>query len=328
MSLEDMAHVMRHLPVFTHPDLIVGPKTLDDAGVYRLRDDLAVVQTVDVFPPIVDDPYVYGQIVAANSLSDVYAMGADPLTVLNIVGFPVGKLDKAILTDILRGGADKVTESGALIVGGHTLRDEEIKYGMAVTGVVHPDRIVTNAGARPGDAVILTKKIGTGVISTAMTEDRVPEELIEAVCRSMAALNKTAAEVMREVGASAGTDVTGFGLVGHAKELADASEVTVVINADSVPRFAEAEQYAAEGMLPGGSAQNRAFLEPFTDVGASVSPELADVLFDAQTSGGLLITVPGPEADGVLRTLRERDVPDAAAIGEIVERGEASVVLR
>lgn len=327
MSLEDMAHVMRHLPAFTHPDLVVGPQTLDDAGVYRLRDDLAVVQTVDVFPPIVDDAYTYGQIVAANSLSDVYAMGADPLTALNIVGFPINKLDTSVLTEILRGGADKVAESGALIVGGHTLRDEEIKYGLSVTGVVHPDRIFTNASARPGDALLLTKKIGTGVISTAMTRDHAPPDLVKAVCASMATLNKAAAEGMRELGASACTDITGFGLVGHAKELADASDVTVVINADSVPRFAEAEQYAAEGMMPGGSLQNRAFLEPFAEISPSVSAALADVLFDAQTSGGLLLTINGPEADGAVEALRGRGVPDASIIGEIVSRRKPSVVL-
>jgi len=322
-----MAHVMRHLPVFSHPDLLVGPKTLDDAGVYRLRDDLAVVQTLDFFPPIVDDPYIYGQIAAANALSDVYAMGADPLTALNIVGFPVHKLDKAILSDILRGGADKVAEAGALVVGGHTVRDEEIKYGLAVTGIVHPDRIFTNAGARAGDAVILTKKIGTGIATTAMMKGEAGPGLVEAVCRTMVALNKTASEVMREAGASACTDITGFGLVGHAKELADASEVTVVINARSVPRFPQAEQLAAQGMVPGGSLDNKRFLEPFTDVSASVAPALADVLFDAQTSGGLMITISRPEADRVVKTLHERGVPDAAIIGEIVPRRQVAVVL-
>lgn len=318
---------MRHLPVFTHPDLVVGPQTLDDAGVYRLRDDLAVVQTVDVFPPIVDDPYSYGQIVAANSLSDVYAMGAQPLTALNIVGFPINKLDKAVLTAILRGGADKVAEAGGLIVGGHTLRDEEIKYGLSVTGVVHPERMVTNASAQPGEAIILTKRIGTGVISTAMTRDHAPPELVEAVCGSMATLNKAAAEAMLELGVTACTDVTGFGLVGHAKEVADASKVTVVITADSVPRFPEAEQYAGEGMMPGGSLQNKAFLEPFTEVSPSVAPALADVLFDAQTSGGLLMTVAQSEADDVAGRLRERGVADAAVIGEIVPRREPAVIL-
>ncbi len=327
--MEDMAQVMRHLPAFEHPDLLVGPQTLDDAGVFRLREDLAIVQTIDVFAPIVDDPYAYGQIVAANSLSDAYAMGARPVVALNFVGFPIGKLDTSVLTEILHGGADKVREAGALIVGGHTVRDEEIKYGLAVTAVVHPDRMMTNAGAQPGDVTVLTKPLGTGVISTAMQRGHVPQNVQQAICDMMATLNKPAAEAMVRGGATACTDITGYGLVGHAQEMADASEVTLVVHANRVPRFREAEEYAAAGLLPGGSLQNRAFLAPTTRVEPGVPSALADVMFDAQTSGGLLISVPAADAEDMLEALKAEGVSDAAIMGEIIEREEGvSVILR
>jgi selenide,water dikinase len=221
--------VLHRLPKFAHKDILVGTETSDDAGVFRLRKDLAIVTTVDFFTPIVDDPYVFGQIAAANARSDVYAMGGEPRTVLNLVGFPKGKLDIAVLGEILRGGAERVKKAGAVVIGGHSIIDEELKYGLAVTGVVHPNRVVRNVGVRAGDALVLTKALGTGIISTALKRRRAPKRAVEAAVKSMVTLNRAAATIMRKFPVHACSDVTGFGLLGHAQEMAAGSRVTIVL---------------------------------------------------------------------------------------------------
>lgn len=304
------------LPATRAEELLVGYETGDDAGVYRLTPDLALIQTVDFFTPVVDDPYTYGAIAAANSLSDVYAMGGRPLLALNIVCYPCHG-DLEVLSEILRGGAAKVAEAGALLVGGHTVQDEEPKYGLAVTGTVHPDRLVTNAGARPGDALILTKPLGTGIITTAIKGGLASPDLIEIACATMATLNRSAAEAMQEVGVHACTDITGFGLIGHALEMARASEVTLYLEADRVPLLPEVRELASAGCIPGGTFSNRVYFQPEVAVQKDLTEEEQLIFFDAQTSGGLLIAVPPERADALLRQLNQRGVGEAALIGEV-----------
>lgn len=300
-------------------DLLVGLDTSDDAGVYRLSDDLALVQTVDFFTPVVDDPYVFGQIAAANALSDVYAMGGRPLTVLNLVGFPVSRLDKGILVEILRGGADKVREAGATIVGGHSIDDAEPKFGMAVTGIVSPKAMWTNAGARPDDVLILTKPVGVGIVTTAIKRQKATDDMIRRVQEVMVALNKTAAEVAAGFSVHACTDVTGFGLLGHAAEIARASGVGIRILADRVPVLPGTWELAEQGVVPGGTRNNEAWLADWVDYHPSVPPVLRTILCDAVTSGGLLLCVAKDRAEELVEALRKAGVADSAAIGEIIE---------
>ena len=249
------------------------------------------MQTVDFFPPIVDDPYSFGQIAAANALSDVYAMGGTPLTALNIVGFPLGSLPIDILTEILRGGNDKIEEAGAVVVGGHSIKDKELKYGVAVTGIIDTGKIVTNAGAKPGDILFLTKPLGTGIITTGIKRERTSTDAADAAIRSMSALNRKAAELMVQFGAHAATDITGFGLMGHAYEMATASGVTLSLTAAALPLLPQAVELAAEGMNPGGAKDNRDFVQPHVRIESSVDQKLEPLLFDPQTSGGLLIAI-------------------------------------
>src|SRR5262245_38139838 len=255
-----MAQVLRQLERPTHPDLLVGTETFDDAGVFRLTDEIALVQTTDFFPPLVDDPFDFGRIAAANALSDVYAMGGEPLTCLNIVCFPDRELDPQVLVDILRGGADTAAKAGAVIVGGHSVRDAEVKYGMAVTGRVHPKRILTNAGAQPGDVLVLTKPIGSGVLCTAAKQDKLPQEELREAIEVMAALNKPGRDAAVAVGVNACTDITGFGLVGHAFEMAEGSGLTVELNAANVPLLARTLEFAREGLLTRTHKTTRAYL--------------------------------------------------------------------
>ncbi len=302
------------------PNLLVGTETFDDAGVFRLNANLALVQTVDFFPPLVDDPFAFGRIAAANALSDVYAMGGRPLTVLNIVGFPDKDLPGEVLSDILRGGAERVHAAGAVIVGGHSVRDAEIKYGLAVTGLVDPSRVVTNAGARPGDVLILTKSIGSGTLTTAAKKGVITEaELAEAIA-VMSELNAAACEAMMDVGVHAATDITGFGLVGHAFEVAQAGGVTLRIAASSVPLMREALRLARDGVGTRAWKSNTEHLGAALDAGA-IEPALLTVLADAQTSGGLLISVPAGRADMLLTALQRKGVAHAAAIGAVEPRG-------
>jgi selenide,water dikinase len=315
----DLAQLLEGLPTFDHPDLLVGTETNDDAGVFRLRPDLAIVNTVDFFTPIVDDPFVFGQVAAANALSDVYAMGGEPRTVLNIVGFPKGKLDLTILRDILAGGADKAREAGAVVIGGHSIIDPEIKYGMAVTGVIHPDRIIRNVGAREGDALVLTKPLGTGIITTTLKQ-RGHAKGADAAIASMVTLNATAASVMCRYPVHACSDVTGFGLLGHSQEMASGSGVTIVVESGALPLLADAAALAEEGHLTGGCRRNRAYLEDKVAIEGSIAAGLVEVAFDPQTSGGLLIALPRLDAPRLVSELKSHGVEAATVIGHVTAR--------
>jgi len=307
--------------------LIVGVETCDDAGVFRLRDDLAIVNTVDFFTPVVDDPYTYGLISAANSLSDVYAMGGEPKTALNIVCFPQSGLDKEVLAEILRGGADKADEAGVVIVGGHSVADDEIKYGMAVTGVIDPRHVIRNVGAQVGDVVILTKPLGTGILTTALKKAHLSEEEYGAAVASMATLNAKAAQVMRRHTVHACTDVTGFSLMGHGCEMALGSGVTLRLRSSALPLLPGALRLALEGYITGGCKRNRTYLADKVRVLPEVPQDLDEVAFDPQTSGGLLIAVPEHEAGALVQDLLSEGVPAAAVVGEMVPHGEVWVEL-
>ena len=311
---------MSGLRIPSDPNLIVGIETADDAGVYRLSADLALVQTVDFFTPIVDDPFDYGRIAALNSINDVWAMGGTPLTALAVTCFPKKGVDFSVLGEIMRGGLRVLTENGVALVGGHSVDNAQIMFGYAVTGVIDPARVVTNRGARPGDALILTKPVGTGVVSTGIKFGRAGEEVTRASLETMLLSGREAARLMTEAGASAATDVTGFALLGHGWELARASGVTLEIDSASVPFIPGAPELAAAGMLTSGDKSNRAYVGGDVALSDAVRPELAALLFDPQTAGGLLITVARERADALLSALRER-YTDAAVIGRVVERG-------
>jgi selenide,water dikinase len=319
---------LSELPVENDPRLLVGRETSDDAGVYRLSDDTALIQTVDFFTPIVNDPYDFGRIAAANALSDVYAMGGRPLTAMNIVCFPLSRLDKSILKEILRGGLEKIHEAGAALVGGHSIEDLELKYGLSVTGIVHPDRVLTNAGAQPGDALILTKPIGTGVLATAIKGGLLSEAATRHATEVMATLNKAAAEAMTLHPVSACTDITGFGLLGHALEVAQASDVRIEIEADRVPLLPAVSDLAGMGLIPAGSYSNRNFCAHHVHVSGKVDPLLLDLLADAQTSGGLLIFLPRAAAPSLVADLHALGVVDAIIIGEVGPQGEGHILLK
>lgn len=320
MGPDALAQVLRPLTQRSDPNLIVGLQTSDDAAVYRLSDDLALIQTVDFFTPVVDDPYIYGAIAAANSMSDVYAMGGKVLVALNIAGFP-DDLPLDILQRIFEGGADKAAEAGVVIAGGHTVTDAEPKYGLSVTGTVHPDRILTKAGAKPGDVVYLSKPIGTGVITTALKGEATEASHVDAAVASMLKLNRVAAELIQEVGVNACTDVTGFGLIGHTTEVAEKSGVRILIDAAAVPLLEGADRYAAEGRFPGGAWRNRDFYGRRADGSFSSDPEIPEplfnLLFTPETSGGLLIFVPAERA-GALEDAFASATEPVWRIGEVV----------
>ena len=290
-----MDQALAGLPRLNNPNVLVGFDTCDDAGVYRLTPECALVQTLDFFTPIVDDPYTFGAIAAANSLSDVYAMGGTPVTALSILAFPA-KGDMGDLREILRGGADKLVEAGCALVGGHSVADDEIKFGYSITGTVHPNRVLANAGARPGDVLVLTKRIGTGVISTALKRGLASEDHVHASIESMMTLNRDAGEIMLRTNAHGCTDITGFGLLGHAREVAVASDVTLEIEADAVPFLPGAVEYARAGAQPGGLKNNREFAGGCVGWDRKIAQEIEALLYDPQTSGGLLISVAEPDA--------------------------------
>jgi selenide,water dikinase len=319
---------VRGLPRFNDPNLLVGAEHFSDAGVYQLGEHLAIVQTVDFFPPLVDDPFVYGQIAAANSLSDVYAMGGQPKTALNIVGFPDDHLELDVLHEILRGGAERVQAAGAVIVGGHTVRDMEIKYGLAVTGVVDPDRMFTNDRAKPGDMLVLTKPLGTGFVTTAFKRGRCPGDVLATACSNMVQLNAIGCEAALLVGAHAMTDITGFGLAGHANELAQASAVSLVLELHRLPILAGAESLARQGNQTRASATNRAFVQPVMRLDPGLDPVRLEFLFDAQTSGGLLISVPPDRAEELVTWVRGRGATGAAVVGSVTEKQAAALIIR
>jgi selenide,water dikinase len=302
-------------------------ESLDDAGVYKLSDDLAIIQTIDFFTPIVDDPYDFGQITVANALSDVYTMGGKPLTAMNIVCFPINKLDISILKDMLKGGIDKMKEADVTLVGGHSIDDAELKYGLSVTGTVHPERLVTNYGAKSGDKLILTKPLGTGIISTALKAGKVSKETVAKMTKYMATLNKKASELMQEVGVHACTDITGFGLLGHASQLAQNSQVGIKINSSAVPVFAEVEEFAKAGLCPGGLYRNRDFYGKMVEFSKQVPDYMQDIFFDAQTSGGLLISLAPEKAELLVGKLKKAGVRDTAIIGEIISKPVGKIIV-
>ena len=318
--------MLSKIPKISDPNVLVGIDTADDAGVYRLNDETALIQTLDFFTPIVDDPYLFGQIAATNSLSDVYAMGGRPLTAMNIVTFPICRLAPEVLLAILSGGQQKIAEAGAVMLGGHTIDDDEPKYGLSVTGVVHPDKVLTNAGARPGDALVLTKAIGTGVLYTAMRAELFATG-VAAAAASMARLNKYAAEVMLRYPVNACTDITGFGLLGHAFELADASRVDLELDSRAVPLLPEAAEAAGMGLVPAGAYANRDYLKQ-VDFQPAVPVNLQDLLFDPQTSGGLLISLPADRAAELVAELQAAGVTDAACIGRVAGKGTGIIHVR
>jgi selenide,water dikinase len=322
-----LSELLNNADIPVNDRLLVGIEKLDDAGVYRLTDDLAVVQTLDFFTPIVDDPYLFGAIAAANALSDVYAMGGTPVTAMNIVCFPTAKMDKSILAAIIRGGLSKIRESGAVLAGGHSIMDTEVKYGLSVTGIVHPGKIWKNCTARPGDCLILTKALGTGIMSTAIKQGRVTEAQAREATDSMSALNRTAAEVFHRHTVHACTDVTGFSLMGHGLEMAEGSGVTLRLHSAAVPLMDRVPEFAAEGVLPGGAQRNRRYYEPRVFYRGTLQIQ-SEILFDPQTSGGLLCSVPEKDAEACLRQLQAAGCAKAAIVGEVVERGSgASLVV-
>jgi selenide,water dikinase len=297
----------------------------EDAGVYKLTDELAIVQTVDFFTPVVDDAYDFGRIAAANSLSDVYAMGGKPLTALNIVCFPKDTMDFSILREVLKGGLDMMHQAGVILLGGHTVDDPELKYGLAVTGTIHPDKVVHNHGARPGDRLMLTKPLGTGIISTAIKGGAASKQAVAGIVKSMTTLNRAASEAMLAVGVSACKDITGFGLLGHAAEMIEGSDAGMVIEAAAVPIFPAAKEYHDAGMVPGGLGRNRDYRKNMVDMDNKIPSYLQDILFDPQTSGGLLIAVPAKKAASLLARLHKEGVAEAAIIGEVTAENKGRI---
>ncbi len=310
---------MEGLGFSSHPDLLLGPDKESDAGVFRISDDLAMVQSVDFFTPVVDDPYDFGQIAAANSLSDLYALGARPLTAMNLLCFPPKDLPLEMAREILRGGLDKIHEAGAVLVGGHSVDDREPKYGLAVTGLIHPDRWVSKAGARPGDLLLLTKPLGLGILTTALKAGLLSTSQQERIVSLMKELNRGASEAMMEVGVHAATDVTGFGLVGHALEMAKASGVTIVIESKRVPILEGASGFLSQGMIPEGDYAISGYCGKSLDVSVGVGHETLELLMDSQTSGGLLVAFPPRKKDAIMTGMIEKGVYEASVIGEVRE---------
>jgi len=308
-------------------NLLVGMDRPDDAGVYRVSDDLALILTLDFFTPIVDDPYDFGQIAVANALSDVYAMGGTPKLVMNIICFPVKDMDVSVLEEVLRGGTDKMVEAGVLLVGGHSVEDREIKYGLSVTGMVHPDRVLKNAGALPGDALVLTKALGTGIIATAVKAEMADPAAEQVIVASMKALNRVPAEVMAGFDVHACTDITGFGFLGHACEMIEDTAVGMHIFASRVPVFPEALEYAAMGLIPAGAYRNEGFRKAMVDVRPGVGDNLRMVLYDPQTSGGLLIALPSGQAENLVSRLHAQGITGAGIVGETSAREPGRIVV-
>ncbi|MBM7599707.1 selenide,water dikinase [Virgibacillus halotolerans] len=323
----DLRQVLQTLPpAANNPNLLVGLDTSDDAGVYKLSDDIAIVQTLDFFTPIVDDPYSFGQIAAANAISDVYAMGGKPITALNIVAFPIADLDKQILADILRGAGDKLKEADVTLVGGHSIDDKEPKFGLAVTGTIHPDKVRTNSGAKPGDVLILTKPIGVGILTTSIKRGLLNESEISQVTNVMSTLNKTAAETMDGYDVHASTDVTGFGLLGHASEMAKGSDVEIRIFNRQVPVMSRVKELAENGAVPGGTKNNFNYLKQDVTYHETMNQNDQWILCDAVTSGGLLAAVAKSDAEKLLAELKSKNV-DAHVIGEVIDGNNGHITV-
>jgi selenide,water dikinase len=308
--------------------LLVGTNTHDDAGVYRLTDEIALVQTIDFFPPLVDDPYIYGQIAAANALSDVYAMGGTPKTAMNLVGYPDNKINMDWLVKILQGGAERCAASGTIIVGGHTVRDAEIKFGLSVTGLIHPKKIISNASAKPGDKLVLTKPLGTGFITTANKNKACPPEIMAEAAISMVELNAGGRDAMVEIGVNAATDITGFGLAGHSFEMAEGSGTTLVFLLNKLPLFRGVDELVAKKFMTRASKSNRAYVADQLQIDGNPDATALECFFDAQTSGGLLISVPAARCDALVAKLKAKGTIVAAVIGEVLPRGAKALVLK
>jgi len=316
------------LTVRPDPNLIAGIEGFEDAGVYRLSDDLAIILTLDFFTPIVDDPYLFGQIAATNALSDVYAMGGKPITAMNIICFPPKKLPMEVLNRILQGGLDKIHEAGVTLVGGHSVEDDEPKYGLSVTGVIHPDRVLRNRGGRAGDRLILTKALGTGIVSTALKGEEADPALVDKAVKAMTTLNRRAAELMTQMPEiHACTDVTGFGLLGHACEMIEGSDVGLKIDASAVPFFDGVRELVETGFVPGGLYRNKDFRMPMIDLKPTCPEWLLEILFDPQTSGGLLFALPAGDAEILVKKMRDAGIGDAAVVGEVIAEPKGKIVV-
>jgi selenide,water dikinase len=320
--------VLKSLPEQSHPDLLVGFNQADDSGVMRLTDELALIFTVDFFPAVVDDAHVFGRVAAANALSDVYAMGGRPLCALNIASFPPHDLPMELLGDMLRGGAEKVNEAGAVIVGGHTVKDTELKYGLAVTGMVHPDRIFHIGDARAGEHLVLTKPLGSGIYSTALKNGALSKEQERLFYDTMCGLNRAASEEMAGAGAGACTDITGFGLLGHTLEMAQASDVTLRVDVAALPLLPDVLGLAKRGFLTAGGMSNREFAGGEVTIKGNLTTDMEMLLYDPQTSGGLLVSVPAGNVDAYVEAVRVKGAAEAAVIGEVLEKGESSIILK
>lgn len=314
--------------MLSDPNVLRGMASLDNAGIYQLTDDLAIVQTVDFFTPVVDDPYSFGQIAVVNALSDIYTMGGKPLTAMNIVCFPAGTMDISVLQAILQGGASKMVEAKVVLLGGHSIDDTELKYGLAVTGTIHPKKMLTNSGAKPGDKLILTKPLGIGIISTALKAGAADKKTIAKATKSMLTLNDKAAELMQEVGVHACTDITGFGFIGHAAQLAQNSQVGINIDLAALPVFPEAFEFAKQGFCPGGLYMNKEFYSPHLKISNKIPTYRQDILFDPQTSGGLLLSLAPAKAERLLSRLRQAGVEGAAIIGEVVKEPAGVITVK
>lgn len=322
-----LAQVLGNLPKFHDENLLVGVETSDDAAIYKVNDELALIQTLDFFTPVVDDPYLFGQIAAANSLSDVYAMGGEPRTALNIVGFP-SCLDPKILGRILEGGASKVLEAGAILAGGHSIQDDEPKYGLSVTGFVNPNKIFKNYGSQPGDVIIITKQVGSGLINTAIKAEMAEKSQIDEVVTVMTSLNKKAKEVIENYPISACTDITGFGLAGHAMEMAASSKVTFEIDVNKVPYIDGALEMAKMGLVPAGTYNNKDYISGDVE-SCNIEECYLDLMYDPQTSGGLLITLAESEVENIMKDFENKNMDTkVAVIGRVLEKQEKSIVLK
>lgn len=320
----DLANALTAIPKMSNENLIVGLETSDDAAVYKVSDDKAIILTLDFFTPVVDDPYTFGKIAAANSLSDIYAMGGEPTVAMNIVCFPKC-LDMNILKEIMRGGAEKVMESGALLVGGHTVDDNEPKYGLSVTGMVHPDKVRANAHVRVGDVLILTKPIGTGIVNTAIKGEIASDEDYEEAVQTMEYLNKYPAIAMQNIQVNGVTDVTGFGLVGHTIEMAEGSDVTIELFAQQVPMLKNARNFASMGIIPAGAYSNMEYFGPRVQTEENIEQSILDVLYDPQTSGGLLISVAEENARALIQSLQDNQALCCAIIGQAVAKEDKAI---
>lgn len=311
----------------TSPNVIVGLEQADDAGVYKITDDIAMIQTVDFFTPIVDDPYQFGQIAAANALSDVYAMGGTPKTAMNIICFPLAKMDITVFRKIIQGGIDKMKEADVALVGGHSIEDSELKYGLSVTGFIHPEKILTKKNIKPGDKLVLTKPLGSGIINTAIKGGIAPPETIRKTTEMMMELNKKPAEIMNLFPVHACTDITGFGLLGHLAEMLDSQANSFHIWSKSVPYIREAFEYASMGLIPRGTYKNKSFREKQVEFSLPVDSIFQDILFDPQTSGGLLISIQNDCAEKLVKKLQDNGIKDAAIIGEVIDDKKGKIIV-